>query len=102
MGRVKADSVAPPLTVLMIKRRLCKVENISDYYSSTLFLSESCRSPADDGDRVDILTPGSPGSTPEKPMELVVELSRREIDKLSANSMSLNPQYSTRLAPVIP
>jgi len=97
VGRLRADSIAPPQTALLIKRRLCKVEDISDYSASTLFCSAASRSPTDDGDRVPILTPGGSGSDPQKPIELVIgKLSRREhlvINELSATCRSPRPQY---------
>jgi len=96
LGRVRAKSIAPPQTVLLIKRCLCKIEDISNYPGSTLFLSGSSRSPMDDGTRVSIFTPGGPGSTPEEPVELIVKLSYGEsskVDKLRANKMSPQPQY---------
>jgi hypothetical protein len=97
VGRLRAGSIAPPQTALLIKRRLCKVEDISDYSASTLFCSAASRSPTDDGDRVPILTPGGSGSDPQKPIELVIgKLSRREhlvINELSATCRSPRPQY---------
>jgi len=93
LGRVKADSVAPPRTVLLIKRRLCNIEGISDYPGSILFLSRSSQSPMDDGERVSILTPGGVGSTPEKPMELVVKESGNNADRLSKHPIGPEPQY---------
>jgi len=95
MGRVRANSITPPQTVHLIKRRLCKVENISDYLDSILYLSRSSRSPVDDGERVSVFTPEGSGSTPADPIELVVKLSYgcpREYSVV----MSLKPKYSTR------
>ena len=99
MGRVKATSVAPPQTVLHIKRRLCKIENIVNYSGSKLFLSKLKKSQENDEYRVSILTPGGLGSTPNNPIELVVELSVSEevvINKLIANARRSLPEFSTR------
>ncbi|KIM75860.1 hypothetical protein PILCRDRAFT_826886 [Piloderma croceum F 1598] len=98
LGRVRANSVAPPQTVHLIKRRLCQIEDISDYLSSVLFLSSSSLSPMSDTERVSILTPSGPGSTPDKSMELVVNLSHRDrgwSNNSAANrqAMSPKPQY---------
>jgi hypothetical protein len=105
VGRVKATSVAPPQTILLIKRRLCKIENIDDHSSSTLFLSRSRRSPENNEDRVSILTPGCPGSTPNEPIELIVKLSNAEkevINRLVANRTCPEPKYSARATFIIP
>jgi len=94
LGRVRANSIAPPQTVVLIKRRLCKIEDIrDDRSSSTLFLSGSSRSPMNDAERMSILTPGGSGSTPEEPIELVVKSSAYEINQRSVNKMSPDPQY---------
>jgi len=117
VGRVRSDSIAPPQTVLLIKRRICTIECIKDCFtSSTLFCSRESKSPMDDGERVSILTPGSSGSDPKKPMELVVDIPRtiqgysdyygerhKIINKtLSVNSTYPKPQYSARSLFIIP
>jgi hypothetical protein len=104
LGRVRANSVAPPQTVYLIKRRLCQIENISDYLGSILFLSGSSLSPLKDTERI-ILTPGGPGSSPDEPMELVVKFSfivrDSEWERISRQAMSPKPRYSARSALVI-
>jgi hypothetical protein len=59
--------VAPPHSVLSLKRCLSKYENI--YIDTNLFLSASSRSPIDDGRDVSILASDGLGS---KPLALVV------------------------------
>jgi hypothetical protein len=105
LGRVRANSVAPPQTVHLIKRRLCQIENISDYLGSILFLSGSSLSPLNGTERVSILTPDGPGSSPDEPMELVVKFSfivrDSELERISRQAMSPKPRYSARSAFVI-
>jgi hypothetical protein len=105
LGRARANSVAPPQTVYLIKRHLCKIENISDFLGSILFLSGSSLSPLNDTERVSILTPGGPGSSPDEPMELVVKFSfivrDSEWERISRQAMSPKPRYSARSALVI-
>lgn len=102
LGRVRANSVAPPQTVHLIKRRLCQIENKSDYLDSILFVSRSSLSPINNTERVSILTPGGPGSTPDEPMELVVKSSLSDYQWSggydSKQAMSPTPQYSAGLA----
>jgi hypothetical protein len=102
LGRVRANSVAPPQTVYLIKRHLCKIENIGDFLGSILFLSGSSLSPLNDTERI-ILTPGGPGSSPDEPMELVVKVSFivRQWARISRQAMSPKPRYSARSAFVI-
>lgn len=104
LGRARANSVAPPQTVHLIKRRLCQIENISDYLGFILFLSGSSLSPLNDTERI-ILTPGGPGSSPDEPMELVVKFSfivrDSEWERISRQAMSPKPRYSARSAFVI-
>jgi len=70
VGRIRANSVAPPQTVFLIKRHILKIEGITYDPQSALYLSKSCRSALDDGERVSI-SPGNVGN-PEDPMELVI------------------------------
>ena len=90
LGRVGRNSIAPPQEVLQFKRRLCKVEGITNFASSTLYASASAsnQSPMDDGDRV----PETLGSTLDNPVELVVvsPMIRR------IGNAYPQPQYSTR------
>jgi len=63
--------VAPPQTAFLIKRHIFKIEGMTYDPQSALYLSKSCRSALDDGERVSI-SPTSVGTDPEDPMELVI------------------------------
>lgn len=71
LGRVLANTVAPPQTAQLIKRRLCNIESVENFSSSKLFLSRSSKGPMDDEECASILTSDGIGSIPEKAMELV-------------------------------
>ncbi|KIM83166.1 hypothetical protein PILCRDRAFT_7564 [Piloderma croceum F 1598] len=45
-----------------------------------------------DTERVSILTPGGPGSTPDEPMELVVKLSFRDRQRSSTKKQAMSPK----------
>lgn len=89
VGRIRAKSVAPPQTASLIKRHIFKIEDIIYDPQSTLYLSKSCRSPLDDGKRVSI-SPGSVGTTPEDPLELIITTytGRAQIE-----TVSMMPEY---------
>jgi len=91
LGRVRRNSIAPPQEVLQFKRRLCNVEGITHFASSTLYPSASNQSPMDDGDRV----PDALGSTMDNPMELVVEKSEYYMTQRIGKAYP-QAQYSTR------
>ena len=82
--------------MLQFKRRLCNVEGIRDFASSTLYPSASNQFPMDDGDRV----PDALGSTLDNPMELVI-ISKYPMRHRIGNAYP-QPQYSTRSPFVIP
>ena len=101
LGRVGRNSIAPPQEVLQFKRRLCKVEDIRDFASSTLYPSASNQSPMGDGDRV----PDALGSTLDNPMELVASDYTLQVQIVVASPSPMTqrighaypqPQYSTR------
>jgi len=87
LGQVARNSISPPQTVLQFKRRLCSFERITDFASSSLYLSASNKSPMDDGDRIPAL-----GSTIDNPMELVVEISHLWMTEKTSKAYP-NAQY---------
>jgi hypothetical protein len=103
LGRVNTILIAPPHTVISIKRCLCHLERISNYKNTSLFFTASCKSPMKDADQVSILNVGAgPGVRPSEPMALVVMLPDR--DRLFYNvksvrgssvydTQSINPRY---------
>ena len=67
---------------------------------SALYPSKSCRSALADGERVS-LSPGSVGTNPEDPMELVItKLGGKDNSRIHIES--LKPEYSARPACIIP
>jgi hypothetical protein len=75
LGRILADTVAPPHTGNSIKHCISSAENIDEKSASTLFVSVSSETPMDDAGRVPILEYPGPGYIPNEPMVLVTELS---------------------------
>ncbi|KIM83738.1 hypothetical protein PILCRDRAFT_434652 [Piloderma croceum F 1598] len=98
VGRIRAKSVAPPQTVFLIKRHIFKIEDMTYNPQSALYLSKSCRSALDDGERVSI-SPGSVGSNPEDPMELVIAT---YTGSPQIEIVSMKPEYSATPACIIP
>ena len=71
VGRINVDYIPPPHTAKSIMRCISKIEEVGDFGISQLFTSISVESPVGDG-HVSILTDDRPGSTPEKPMAIVI------------------------------
>jgi len=78
VGRIKATWVPPPRTAYWLKRAVCKIENITDYASASLFITNSSPSPISDTEPVSIFLDGGPGSSPNEPISLVVEVTSDE------------------------
>lgn len=86
LGCVQATSVRPPQRATDIKRYLCQVENLNTSITSNtttttsnLFISAFDQTPVDDDAHVAILAFAGPGSMPDQPLALVVQLSATEI-----------------------
>lgn len=75
LGRIAAELVTPPHTVISLKRCLSGIENIDDNIPTTLFVAASSQTPMDDGVRVSILAYPGPGCTPDEPMAFVAKFS---------------------------
>lgn len=67
-------AVAPPHTVASLKHHLCRIEDISDVESTSLFISISSQAPIDDAECISLLHDTGPGLTEQEPMALVVKL----------------------------
>ena len=74
LGRIRADSVAPPHTPTSIKRCISRVERNSALVHADLFSDTSSATPLKEG-QISILHPDGPGLSPNNPMAIVqVEL----------------------------
>ena len=70
LGRIRADSVAPPHSYASIKRCISRVERTPALARADLFADISCDTPLKEG-RVSILRTDLPGLSPNKPMAIV-------------------------------
>ena len=70
LGRIRADSVAPPHTLASIKRRISRVEGAPELAHSNLFADISCYTPLKEG-HISILRTDGPGLSPNQPMAIV-------------------------------
>ena len=70
LGRIRADSVAPPHTPTSIKRCISRVEKFPALASADLFENSSCDTPLKDG-HISILRTDGPGLSPNDPMAIV-------------------------------
>ena len=71
LGRIRADSIAPPHTPASIKRCISKVEgNPAFLWKADLFADTSCDTPLKGG-HVSILPSDGPGLSPNEPMAIV-------------------------------
>jgi hypothetical protein len=75
LGRIAAELVTPPHTVISLKRCLSGIENIDDNIPTTLFVAASSQTPMDDAVHVSILAYPGPGCTPNEPMAFVAKFS---------------------------
>jgi hypothetical protein len=82
LGRIRADSVAPPHTVSSIRRRISKVEGKPLFTSAKLFADRWCETPMKET-HVPIIYGKCPGLSRDQPMALV--------------SDSLSPGYTIKI-----
>jgi hypothetical protein len=75
LGRIKANSIAPPHTVTSLKRCLAKFEAINDDAIIGLFLTPSSQSPMNSAGKVSLSSGTGPGSIPQEPLALVAKIS---------------------------
>ena len=69
LGRIRADSVAPPHSLASVKQRISRVEGIPALAHADLFADISCDTPLEEG-HISILRDG-PGLSPNEPMAIV-------------------------------
>ena len=70
LGRIQADSVAPPHSPASIKRCISRVERTPALAHADLFADISCKTPLKDG-HILILRNDGPGLSPNEPMAIV-------------------------------
>ena len=70
LGRIRADSIAPPHSPVSIKRRISRVESTPGLAHADLFADISCDSPLKEG-HISILRTDGPGLSPNDPMVIV-------------------------------
>ena len=70
LGRIRADSVAPPHSPASIKRCISRVERTPALAHANVFADISCDTPLKEG-HISILHTDGPGLSPNKPMAIV-------------------------------
>ena len=90
----------PPRTVKTLKGSIAKVENIRDRESTSLFLTLHCQSPLDDAEKVTFLNGAGPGSTPQKPLALVANMSDSERRALEFGRRGAEPATGSGTTPL--
>ena len=71
LGRIRADSVAPPHSAASIKRCISRVEETPALAYADLFADISCKNPLKQS-HISILRTDCPGLSPNKPMAIVL------------------------------
>jgi hypothetical protein len=71
IGRIRADSVAPPHSLISIKRCISRVERNPGLAHADVFADISCDSPLKEG-RISLRRTDSPGLSPNEPMAIVL------------------------------
>ena len=71
LGRISADSVAPPHTPISIKLCISRVEGNPTLFYADLFADTSCDSPLKEDDHISFLRTDGPGLSPNEPMAIV-------------------------------
>ena len=70
LGRIRADSVAPPHSAATIKRCISRVEKTPALVRADLFADITCDTPMKEG-HISILGTDGPGLSPNEPMAIV-------------------------------
>ena len=70
IGRIRADSIAPPHSPTSIKRCISRVEGRPTLLHADLFADTSCDTPLTEG-HISILRTDGPGQSPDQPMAIV-------------------------------
>lgn len=96
LGRIKATRVAPPHTVLSVKRRLSKIDGIPDHQLTDLFLTISSQAAMDSSEKVTLLKEPGFGWSRSEPVALVAKLSNEERDTLLSSREVAQYEISDR------
>jgi hypothetical protein len=72
LGRIRADSIAPPHTAKSIIQHIKRVERIETLASANLFAGISCDAPLTPEGYISILRSDGPGQSMDEPMALVL------------------------------
>jgi len=73
LGRLNANSIAPPHIAASIKHRIAKQEQLANHSDIALYLNLEDDTPIENSVRVNLSIDGQgPGSTPENPIGLVI------------------------------
>jgi hypothetical protein len=78
LGRIRADSVAPPHSPLTIKRSISRVEKTLALAHADLFAKLSSNTPLKERHIISILRTDCPGLSPKEPMVIVLNPSLRD------------------------
>ena len=70
LGRIRADSIAPPHTPISIRRCISRVESNPALSFGDLFADTTCDTPLREG-QISILRTDGPGLSPNEPMAIV-------------------------------
>jgi hypothetical protein len=70
LGRIRADSVAPPYSPASIKRCISRVEGTPALAHADIYADLSCDTPLEEG-HISILRTDGPGLSPNVPMAIV-------------------------------
>ena len=70
LGRIRADSIAPPHSTTSIKRCISRVERNPELVHADLFADTSCDTPLKES-YISILRTDGPGLSPDEPMAVV-------------------------------
>ena len=70
LGRIRADSIAPPHTPISIKRCISRVESNPALSLGDLFADTTCDTPLREG-QISIFRTDDPGLSPNEPMAIV-------------------------------
>ena len=77
LGRIRADSVAPPHSPVTIKRCISRVERTLELIHADLFANLSSNTPLKYG-HISFLRTDCPGLSPKEPMAIVLDPSLRD------------------------
>ena len=99
LGRIRADSVAPPQSLTSIKRCISRVEGISALVSANLFADTSCDSPLKE-DHISTLRTDGPGLSQNEPMAIVIKNPSRPDGKYAIKNRAKDIYWNAQYNPI--